>query len=288
MESPFWYFGCAPDDHGQPIAYTVRFLEPSTADLEVNNHALPLGLYDIQGYDASHLRGYDSFLAALNGQTQNYHNAQVFPRGLSSPLLDLLNARYLIVPAHSDAVDAPALERFPNTVYQDGQVRILENLHAFPRAWIVHSATQVTAGSPAADIASGSIDPRQTALLEDLPPPLESPADPSGDQALLSSYEADRLAIHTVTAAPGLLVLSEVYYPSWKAYVDGYPTHLYVADGALRAVAVPPGDHIVELRFESDTLVLGIFISSLAVLLLALLGVVVLVSRHASFRVSRV
>src|SRR5712692_3426704 len=202
MESPFRYFGYAPDVHGQPIAYTVRFLEPRTADLEVNNHALPLGLYDIQGYDASHLRGYDSFLAALNGQTQNYHNAQVFPRGLSSPLLDLLNARYLIVPAHSDAVDAPALERFPNTVYQDGQVRILENLHAFPRAWIVRSATQVTAGSPPADIASGYVDPRQTALLEDRPPPLESPADPSGDQALLSSYEADRLAVHTVTAAP--------------------------------------------------------------------------------------
>jgi hypothetical protein len=288
MEPPFRYFGYAPDVHGQPIAYTVRFLEPGTADLEVNNHALPLGLYDIQGYDASHLRGYDSFLAALNGQTQNYHNAQVFPRGLSSPLLDLLNARYLIVPAHSDAVDAPALERFPNTVYQDGQVRILENLHAFPRAWIVHSATQVTAGSPPADIASGYVDPRQTALLEDPPPPLESPADPSGDQALLSSYEADRLAVHTATAAPGLLVLSEVYYPSWKAYVDGYPTHLYVADGALRAVAVPPGDHTVELRFESDTLVLGIFISSLAVLLLALLGVVVVVSGHTSFRVSRV
>jgi len=61
-----------------------------------------------------------------------------------------------------------------------------------------------------------------------------------------------------------------------------------VADGALRAVAVPPGEHTVELRFESDTLALGIFISSLAVLLLALLGVVVLVSGHASFRMSRV
>jgi len=126
-DPPFRYFGYAPDVDGQPVAYTVRFLDPSTANLEVNNHALPLGLYDIQGYDASHLRRYDSFLAALNGQTQNYHNAEVFPRGLSSPLLDLLNARYVIVPAHSDAVDAPALERFPNTVYQDGQVRILEN-----------------------------------------------------------------------------------------------------------------------------------------------------------------
>ena len=104
-DPPFRYFGYAPDVDGQPLAYTVRFLDPGTANLEVNNHALPLGLSDIQGYDASHLRRYDSFLAALNGQTQDYHNAEVFPRGLSSPLLDLLNARYVIVPALSDAVD---------------------------------------------------------------------------------------------------------------------------------------------------------------------------------------
>jgi uncharacterized membrane protein YfhO len=103
------------------------------------------------------------------------------------------------------------------------------------------------------------------------------PADPSLDQAVVTSYEADRLAIRTSTTAPGLLVLSEVYYPSWKAYVDGHPTHLYVADGALRAMAVPPGEHTMELRFESDALAVGIVISSMAVLLLALLGLVVLV-----------
>jgi len=49
-----------------------------------------------------------------------------------------------------------------------------------------------------------------------------------------------------------------------------------VADGALRAVAVPPGEHTVELRFESDTLALGMLISSIAVVLLALLGLLVL------------
>jgi hypothetical protein len=279
LESPTRYLGYAPDVYARPVAYTVRFLDPSTADLEVNNHALPLGLQDIQGYDASHLRRYDAYMAALNGQTQDYHNADVFPRGLSSPLLDLLNARYLIVPAHSDAVDAPALERFPNTVYEDGQVRILENPYALPRAWIVHAATQVgpELDTALADIASGQVDARKIALLEDPPPALESAADPALDQALLRSYEADRLAIRTSTTAPGLLVLSEVYYPSWKAHVDGHPTHLYVADGALRAVAVPPGEHTVELRFESDALVVGVLISCIAVLLLALLGLAVLV-----------
>jgi uncharacterized membrane protein YfhO len=92
------------------------------------------------------------------------------------------------------------------------------------------------------------------------------------DQALVTDDEADRLAIHTGTATAGLLVLSEVAYPAWSAYVDGHPTHLYVADGALRAVAVPAGEHDVELRFESNALGVGLVISSLASLLLALLG----------------
>src|SRR2546427_10214556 len=88
----------------------------------------------------------------------------------------------------SDAVDAPALERFPNTVYQDGQVRILENPHAFPRAWIVHADRVVPESDKAvAIIASGQVDPRQTALLEDPPPALESPSDSSLDQALITT-----------------------------------------------------------------------------------------------------
>jgi hypothetical protein len=104
-------------------------------------------------------------------------------------------------------------------------VRILENPHAFPLAWIVHATRFVPESDKAvADIATGRVDAHQTALLEDPPPALETPSDSSIDQALITVNEADRLAIRTSTTAPGLVVLSEVYYPSWKAYVDGYPT----------------------------------------------------------------
>jgi hypothetical protein len=293
VQSPGRFFGYAPDVDGQPLAYTMRFLDPGTADLEVNNHALRLGLQDVQGYDASHLRRYDAYLAVLNGQTQDYHNAEVFPQGLSSHLLDLLNARYLIVPLadHLDGVEAAALDRFV-PVYRDQQVRILENPSALPRAWIVHAATQVAPGSEGNDalksLASGQVDARRTALLEEDPqPPLESPADPALDQALLTHDEADQVAIRTSTTTTGLLVLSEIYYPAWKAYIDGHPTHLYVADGALRAVVVPAGDHTVDLRFESDVLTVGTIISSSAVLLLALLGLAVLMETRTRLRKHR-
>jgi uncharacterized membrane protein YfhO len=60
-----------------------------------------------------------------------------------------------------------------------------------------------------------------------------------------------------------LLVLSEVYYPAWKAYVDGSPVPVHVADGLLRSVPVPEGEHAVELRYESWTLRAGMAISLL-------------------------
>ncbi len=285
-ESPSRFFGYAPNVNGRPLPYTFRFVDPSTFALLVNNHALPLGLQDVQGYDASHLQRYDAYLAALNGQTQDYHDATVFTTGLSSPLLDLLNVRYLVVPAHPDPLDAAALDGFPKSVYEDSQVRILENSTAYPRAWIVHAAEQVTPGGVDSLrlIASRSVDARRTALLEEAPPPLATPADPSHDQALAFTHEANWLEVQTSTTAAGLLVLSEVYYPAWKTYVDGQPVRLYVADGAFRAVPIPSGEHTVELRFESETLRFGILISTTAAALVATLA---LASLAGSYRARR-
>jgi hypothetical protein len=280
LESPSRFFGFAPDVGGQPLAYTFRFADPLTADLLVNNRALPLGLQDVQGYDASHLRRYDEFLAALNGQTQDYHDASIFSSGLSSPLLNLLNARYVVIPAGADVRDATALDRFPTTVYEDSYVRILENPAAFPRAWIVHAAQVAPDGGDSVHrIAEGSVDARRIALLEEAPPSLELPSDPALDQARVLTYEADRISIRTSTGAAGMLVLSEPYYPAWKAYVDGQPVPLFVADGALRAVPVPFGEHMVELRFESETLRVGLLISGVATVLLATLGLLCVVGR---------
>ena len=68
-----------------------------------------------------------------------------------------------------------------------------------------------------------------------------------------------------------MLILSEVYYPAWHAYVDRQPTQLYIADHALRGIAVPAGAHTVEIRYESLSLNVGLAITLFAgVALLAL------------------
>jgi hypothetical protein len=173
-------------------------------------------------------------------------------------------------------------------IYADQHVRILENPSAFPPAWMVHAATQAApepeSEGALAPLASGQVDGRRTALLKGPLPPLEAPPDPALDQALVREAEADRLDVHTSSASAGLLVLSEIYYAAWHAYVDGQPAHLYLADGALRAVALPAGEHEVQLRYESSALALGLLISCLASLLLAGLGLGALIELKATRR----
>ncbi|MGH3148194.1 MAG: YfhO family protein [Rubrobacter sp.] len=269
-EEPFRYTGYAPQ-----VAYNAGFTYPRIRALEAENRAmLRDGSYSVQGYNAVHLARYGEYFEVMNGQSQNYHGANVLEGGFDSPLLDLLNVRYITVPAGIRAPGLDRLEREHRTVYEGHGVEVLENERALPRAWIVHSAREVNATKALTLLDSGAVDPAKTALLERQPPPLAEPEDPAGDQASVTSYEANTIKLQTSTGAKGLLVLSEVYYPAWKAYVDGEPVSLFTANQLLRAVPVPAGEHTVELRYESWTLRLGVAISLLTGVALAALVVV--------------
>lgn len=263
---PARYVGYGPYLRGNNVrAYTYnnRFDDPNISALLASNLATPSGLQSVQGYNAVHLATYDRYIEALNGRSQGYHDTDLYPGGLDSPLLDLLNVRYFVVPTETQQTQHPLrdLKNTNPTVYGDDRVEVLENRDALPRAWIVHSAKQTSQGEALKSLSSSEVDPRQTALLEKRPPDLAEPDDPSADSTSVTSYGADRIQLQTSTGASGLLVLSEMYYPAWKAYVDGREVPLYSADYMLRAVPVPPGDHTVELRYESWSLNTGIVIS---------------------------
>jgi hypothetical protein len=158
-------------------------------------------------------------------------------------------------------------QRFP-TVYVERRVRILENPDAFPRAWLVHDAHQVPPQQALPLVASGRVDLARTVVLESEPPALALPADPAADNVRVHQSSPDAMTLTTRTDAPGMVVLSEVYDPNWNAYVDGEAMPLVVANHALRAVAVPAGEHTLELRYESRSLQLGLLISGLTALVM--------------------
>jgi len=71
-----------------------------------------------------------------------------------------------------------------------------------------------------------------------------------------------------------LLVFSEIWYPEWKAYVDGMPFEIFRANYCFRAIEVPKGEHIVEMKFVSDSFLVGSYISIFTIVL-SLVGLVV-------------
>jgi uncharacterized membrane protein YfhO len=63
-------------------------------------------------------------------------------------------------------------------------------------------------------------------------------------------------------------VLSEVWDPGWQATVSGEPTPVLVANHALRALPIPPGEHAVVLAYDPPHLRLGLAITGLTLLVL--------------------
>lgn len=269
--APFRSFGYDPNlraiQDGQTVLYRLDFDDPATQALNVNNRAMLLGLYDVQGYNPVQVQRYVEYMAVLNGRPQDYHDANVFPSGLASPLLDLLNVRYIVIPANSRAgqVDFQWLfENFP-TVYADNDVRVLENPEAFPRAWIVHDVRQVAPGEALQLLATGIVDPRTTALVEEQPPALAMPADPSIDQVTILEHQPDRIRALASTGAAGMVVFSEIFDPGWRAFVDDVPVPIQLVDHVFRAVSLPAGSHEIELRYQTPSLLLGVSITGVTV-----------------------
>jgi uncharacterized membrane protein YfhO len=64
-------------------------------------------------------------------------------------------------------------------------------------------------------------------------------------------------------AAPrdGYLVLTDAYYPGWIATVDGQSAEIERANIMFRAVRIPAGQHRMEMRYQPQSLALGLLIS---------------------------
>ena len=50
----------------------------------------------------------------------------------------------------------------------------------------------------------------------------------------------------TNNVGEGFLVLTDSYYPTWQASIDGKETKIYLTDYNFRGIIVPKGEHTVE------------------------------------------
>jgi hypothetical protein len=180
-------------------------------------------------------------------------------------LLSLYNVRYLITHLPFQVEGFELLG-----IYGPG-AHLYQNLNVMPRAFAVPAYTLADDLTAALDLmASPAFDPTKEVVL--FAPPREYSPDP--DPASFRSHveligaEPLQVTIEAEINQPGFLVLSDLYYPGWEATVDGQPTPIYQANGAVRAVSLDGGAHRVEFRFRPRPLYYGALISGLSALAL--------------------
>ncbi len=204
--------------------------------------ALVHGLYDVGGvYNPLGLAPYQAYRWAVG------------ERG--SPLYNLLGVKYVLADKGAPP-GPPGDERFVPVYTASASLDVYENTAALPRALVVHCAQVVPEHAAAWEaIHAPDFDPAQTVVLEetwvagrDLPGADCGTAAEDGAVTFVR-YGSNRVELSVRASAGGFLVLSDVYYPGWRATVDGVPVEVLRANYVFRAVPLPAGEHTVEMLF---------------------------------------
>jgi hypothetical protein len=185
---------------------------------------------------------------------------------LGSPLLDLLNVRYLLSWAPSDELIIRH-PKFPKAADLPGH-HAYENRTVLPRFFLVGDVRCVRNFAEALEkVGAPDFDPRATAFVES-PCPEAAPRR-SGGTVQVAGYGFAHLELEIDTPSRAFLVTSETFYPGWRAWVDGRETRLRMTNAAFRGLEVEAGHHRVAMRFRPTILYKGAAVSLAALLLVA-------------------
>jgi hypothetical protein len=93
-----------------------------------------------------------------------------------------------------------------------------------------------------------------------LPPPrVESCGAP--DRVALTEHETDQVRIQAGMGCQGMVVLSDVFFPGWRAQIDGHRAPIYEVNEAMRGVVVPQGEHTITMQYRPASAVAGMLLS---------------------------
>ena len=216
----------------------LAFAVPLTPSL-----AMRYGIYDARGYDYPVEERYAELWRRVITPSKdcNYafcpESAAATPRALRA--LSLFGVTHLL----QHRRDAPL--RKLRAAYTGPDARIYGHPRPLPRAFLVRRQVVAANGDAARRLTTeGPFPLRTTAVTEE---PIDGLAqrpaasDPT-DSARVSSYEAERVVVRTKARRPALLVLTDSWFPGWKATVDGNDAPIHRVNYLIRGVPVPAGD----------------------------------------------
>ena len=234
-----------------PQTKTIEYLKKNLGNYRIMasdsrilppNFSIMYKIQTIDGYDPLYLQRYAEFSAALERGTPDIHapfgfNRIITPQNYHSRVIDLLGVKYVLT---FDELDKRNFAK----VFQEGDTKIFLNKNVLPRAFFVNSLHISKSKQESIDYIYKNIyDLGSTAVVEESVK--TNWTKNKFSIAKISKYSENYISIKTKNSGDSFLVLTDNFYPTWKATIDGKPTKIYLTDFTFRGIEVPKGNHTV-------------------------------------------
>ncbi len=242
----------------------------------------------INGYGSLEiLQDYVDFVAAFQDKPVVQAACIARVANYDSKAVNMLNTKYVLTAkeiedgqlklVYSD--DIPTAKTWEPHKKGTIKLRIYENEAVLPRAFIVHSVKVIEDRRQILEtLRDPQFDPRATVILEENPQKTvgNSMLEGGTEQVSFVSYRGNEVILRVSLAENGFLFLSEVYYPDWKAFVDGEERRIYRANYLFRSLYLDKGVHTIKFVFRPFSFRIGALIT-----LITLFGLLVLLIHYA-------
>ncbi len=219
---------------------------------------------DIRNYDSIGIKWYDRFVQDLiyKPAVFNFLNIKYIVRAKNLiPNYGSHNLGYVI--GMGITVNA-----FRPIMFYNG-FTLYENPYVFNRAFMVydykiadtHDEAFELVRQYASQLSDTAVIFKEDAKYASFTPGNVAAAAPPDNNVSFDKYTPNYIKLHVDTASPGLLVISNTYFPGWHAYIDGRKSKVIRTDYAFQGIFVPKGIHEIELDYMSLSFVIGLILS---------------------------
>ena len=242
------------------------------------------GIYSLSDYEVLSLDRYANYCRTMDPDPRRVAEQTPFigdcymkptPQGLN--LLRWLGVRFVV--AQKSASDLVELldangwrQVFTST---EGATAVYESPRTLPRAYVAYNYVVPPSPSNALEMMQRPVvDPWKLIVIErdsETPTWVEerSVSGPAIEPAKILRYSPTLVEIEARAESPGILVLTDTFYPGWSAFVDGERVPVQRVNYLFRGVPLAAGTHRVTFRFVPTSVLVGAGLSIASLLVCA-------------------
>lgn len=240
---------------------------------EFTPHLAKNSLESITGVNPLYLKDTRDFLWSVGKHVNLPFDSFIGIDEISNPVfINLLNVKYIIsnskikVNELSEIMESKSDQNHfssPNQTHY-----LYKNTSMLPRAYIVPNALVINDRQKTLNfIANKSFDPNKYVILENSAKNIALKNSSSFKEIRITKNNFNKMSLNFSLANSGFLVLSEIYYPGWKAYDNNKETEIFKANYIFRSIYLNPGEHKIIFIYNPISYNAGFIVSSATILI---------------------